>query len=673
MMPSAAGAELLIDPRFLRPLWLLALLALPALWWWLRRSGRRRAEWQRAIDPHLLRHLLAEEGRAGRGRFAPWLWSLGYTLAVLALAGPSWRAQPQPLLQDRSPLVIAVDLSSAVEARDLPPNRLARARAEIQRILDRRAGQVALVAYADDAYTVAPLTDDAANIALFLPALGPQVMPLDTEDGAPGRADRAIDEALRLLRRAGFRNGEVLLMTAGADEDAEAAAERAADVGVRVSVLGLGTLRGGMFRDREGAEYPARLDPAPLRALAGAGGGTFAAYSDDDRDLEALGAFDSVRIAPTVSGRQSAAEPLDDGYWLLPPLLALALLAFRRGVLVLALAVCLLPLHSPPAAAADLWRRDDQRQHARLQEGLERYEAREYEAALGDWQDLPGADAAYNRGNALARLGKYPEAVAEYDRALQLRPEMLDAAENRRIVLDAMRKPPPPPKPKDSEKKPPEEGKGQSGKDDKNKDGKQDQNKDQNKDQDQGRNDSQQKGGGSQGGQRQDSDGRQGGARQDGSDGNRSERSPSPPPRDGTRDTASGQPQPRPQAQRGEAAQAAQRPQQRGAGQAPQPARDGPDPGRDAKRDADEQRRADAAQRARMQRALAERGTGTDAGQATAGAGREGSDRPETPAERQRRLSIEARLRRVEDKPGDLLRTKFELEHARRKREGERR
>lgn len=669
MMPSAAGAELLIDPRFLRPLWLLALLALPVLWWWLRRSGRRRAEWQRAIDPHLLRHLLAEE-RAGRGRWAPWLWSLGFVLAVLALAGPSWRAQPLPLLQDRSPLVIALDLSSAVEARDLPPNRLARARAEIQRILDRRAGQVALVAYAEDAYTVAPLTDDAANIALFLPSVGPQVMPLDTEDGAPGRADRAIEEAVRLLRRAGFRSGEVLLMTAGADDDGEAAAARAAEAGVRVSVLGLGTLRGGMFRDRKGAEHPARLDPAPLRALASAGGGDFAAYSDDDRDLEALGAFDSARIAPTLSGGHGAAEPLDEGYWLLPPLLALVLLAFRRGVLVLALAVCLLPLHSPPAAAADLWQREDQRRHAQLREGLARYEARDYEAALGDWQDLPGADAAYNRGNALARLGRYPEAVAEYDRALELRPGMLDAVENRRIVLEAMREPP---RPKDSDKKPPEQGKGKSGSDDQNKD--QGKSKGQDKGQDQSQNQNSDDPSRPQDGQAQDRSDGQGGQPRNASERRQAERDAASQgqSQDGAQDRASGQPPPRPQPPRDEAAQAAEPADPRGAGKTPQPARDGPDANRDPSRDAEEQRRADAAQRARMQRALAERQAGGGTGERTTGGGREGGDRPETPAERQQRLSIEARLRRVEDKPGDLLRTKFELEHARRKREGERR
>ena len=91
----------------------------------------------------------------------------------------SWRQREQPLWQTRAPLVVALDLSSAILANDLPPSRLLQARAKIAELLKERAGgQVGLVAYADEAYTVAPLTDDAANVALFLDALSPDVVPV---------------------------------------------------------------------------------------------------------------------------------------------------------------------------------------------------------------------------------------------------------------------------------------------------------------------------------------------------------------------------------------------------------------------------------------------------------------------------------------------------------------
>ena len=250
------------------------------------------------------------------------------------------------------------------------------------------------------------------------------------------------------------------------------------------------------------------------------------------------------------------------------------LLAFRRGVLVLALAVCLLPLHSPPAAAADLWQREDQRRHAQLREGLARYEARDYEAALGDWQDLPGADAAYNRGNALARLGRYPEAVAEYDRALELRPGMLDAVENRRIVLEAMRKPP---RPKDSEKKPPEQGQGKSGSNDQNKGQGKSEGQDKGQDQSQNQNQNSDDPSRPQDGQAQDRSDGQGSQPRNASERRQAERDAASQgqAQDGAQDSASGQPPPRPQPPRDEAAQAAERADPRGAGKTPQPARDG--------------------------------------------------------------------------------------------------
>ncbi|MCP2899145.1 VWA domain-containing protein, partial [Salmonella enterica subsp. enterica serovar Typhimurium] len=78
----------------------------------------------------------------------------------------------QPVWQRRAPLVVALDLSGAILATDLPPSRLAQARAKLRTLLERRRdGQIALVAYAGDAFTVTPLTEDAANVALYLDAL----------------------------------------------------------------------------------------------------------------------------------------------------------------------------------------------------------------------------------------------------------------------------------------------------------------------------------------------------------------------------------------------------------------------------------------------------------------------------------------------------------------------
>ncbi len=430
--------QALAELQFTRPQWLWALLALPLLAaWWLRRSRGGEA-WARRVDPHLLPHLLAAgSGRRDVGRVL--LAAAAGLLAILALAGPGWRQQEHALWQQAAPLVIALDLSSATLADDLQPSRLLQARMAINQILEQRAGgEVALVVFAGQPHTVAPLTADAGNIRLFLDALAPDIMP--TDGSRPGRA---IDWSVDLLEQAGFVRGDVLLLTHDADLAARRAASAAARSGYQVSVLGLGTAAGAAFRDSTGRLARTRMDAGALQSLAAAGGGRF----------QPLGMEDPAALARTLAGTATAAAGRghvaarsDQGYWLLLPLMLLAALAFRRGGLLpmLALAACL-PLLSGPAQADEggMWKRADQIAHGHALEAVEAYRGGDFEAAQRLWEQLPGAQAAYNRGNALARAGRLEQALEAYDEALRLEPGMEDAIANRALVEQALQRPPP--------------------------------------------------------------------------------------------------------------------------------------------------------------------------------------------------------------------------------------
>ncbi|GAB3104961.1 VWA domain-containing protein [Lysobacter terrae] len=422
--------------HFLRPWWLLAALVLPLLAWWWRRRRRLSSVWREAVDPHLLPHLL-EKRDDRRSRFGLWLAALAYLLAVLALAGPSWRQSAQPLWQSQAPLVVALDLSSASLAADLPPSRLAQARAKLATLLrERKGGQVGLVAFASDAFTVAPLTDDATNVALFLDSLQPDVMPRDGQ-----RSDEAIAWSAQLLQRAGATRGDIVVITDHADAAAIAAAADAAAAGYRVSALGLGTERGAAYRRSGGDIANARLDSASLRRLASEGNGAYAVLDGGDEDLRTLGLL-TPATAESSGGGSSGLAWQDEGYWLLLPLMLLALLAFRRGgVLALLLLCAVLPPHQ--AQAADLWRRPDQAAYARMQRGNDAYRRGDYPAATREYEGLGSATAHYNRGNALAKAGQYPQAMAAYDQALRLQPGMGDALANKRAVEAAMKRRPP--------------------------------------------------------------------------------------------------------------------------------------------------------------------------------------------------------------------------------------
>ncbi|MFO3704731.1 tetratricopeptide repeat protein [Xanthomonas codiaei] len=605
-MAMSALTGPLASLHLLRPEWLWALLAIvpAAVLWQLRR--RSANAWRQSVDAHLLPGLLVAGGRRGWLGFV--LAALTYALAVVAMSGPSWRQTERPAFHSSMPLVVVLDLSSSSNATDLPPSRLLQARAKLATLLRKRAGgDVALLVYAGESFTVAPLTEDARNVALFLDALSPSVMPVDGK-----RADRAIDAATRLLQQAGFKQGEILLLSDGADGSAESAARTARARGFRVSALGVGSARGAAYRTASGEIAQARLDEPALRDLAGQGGGRYARITPDDADLQALGVLDPAQqsLAEETADANGGKTWLDEGYWLVLPVMALALLAFRRRAVVAVLAlVCVLPL-AQPARAADgtLWQRADQVQQQRLDAGVQAYRRGDFAAAQKAFEHVPTDEGLYNLGNALARQGRYDEAIAAYDRALKQHPNQADAIANRAAV-DAARK------------------RQQQG----NKDG-QGKSKDQNQSGQNkaGQNQRSTQGAGQNGQQPQDAQGRQEG---------KDPSSATPESKDGkTQDSQSSDGKGEPNTQDA----------------APQSA------------DAKAQQQADEAQRRRMQQAMAQAG---DKG-ADAKGNAEAAVADETPEQRERRQAVDAWLRRVPDDPGSLLRTKFRLEYERRQRDG---
>ncbi len=450
------------DFHFLRPAWFAALLPLAALLAWLARGGVSGGGWEKFCDRHLLPFILVGHSLARR-RSSLAVIALAGVVAITALAGPAWERLPQPVFRDRAALVMALDLSRSMDATDVAPSRLARARFKISDLLARRkSGQTALVVYAARAFVVVPLTDDNDALALYLQSLSTDLLPEQSS-----RPDRALQEAGALLMQSGVRRGDVLLVSDYADARAHAEARHLAAKGYRLSVLGVGTddgapvpLASGDFLTEGGHPVVSTLAEDELQALARAGGGIYRhlnlAGDDDAMDLAAW-----LKSAPQPQGEEPVAEDTavtdvwrERGPWLLLLLVPLAA-AFRRGVLVVAVAA-LLPW-PPDARALDwdgLWLRPDQQAARALEEGDAESAARLFEDAR--WKaaaqyrnedfgeaartlaPFDAADDLYNRGNALARSGALKEAVAAYKGALELRPDMEDAQHNLRLVEQLM-------------------------------------------------------------------------------------------------------------------------------------------------------------------------------------------------------------------------------------------
>ena len=443
--------------HFLRPLWLLAFIPLAIVVWMMvtRRLGSR--SWESVCDRALLPHILMRMPSRTR-RLAELLTLVGGTLAILALAGPAWQRLPQPVFTPQSALVIALDLTRSMDATDVTPSRVVRARYKIADILDqRKEGQTALLVYSGDAFTVTPLTDDGATIKSQLTALDPSIMP-----ATGNRTDLAISHARDLLQQAGFNRGDILVITDEVNLDpARKAAAAVHKQGYRVSVLGVGTTHGapvpledGSFlKDRSGEIVIPVLEEKPMRELAGLGGGSYMRMSLDDTDIKAL-----QRILNGVSPADGFAQTRlrtdvwkEQGPWLLLALLPLAAVIFRRGYLALILIFFLPFPHNANAFDWDsLWLNRDMRAEHALQDGDHKraaqlftrprwkgpaqYQAQDYQGALQSLHGLEDSDSHYNAGNALARLGRYEEAIKAYDQALRLDPDNKDARYNRELV-----------------------------------------------------------------------------------------------------------------------------------------------------------------------------------------------------------------------------------------------
>lgn len=321
--------------HFLRPYWLVALPLLWGLIGWLARQRGRDGGWAALIDPELLAGLhLAGHERPGR---SPWPWLLlAWTLATLALAGPSWQRAPAPAYRGNAAWVLVLDLSPSMTAADLAPDRITRARYGLDDLLDAAQDtRVGLVVFGGEDYTVTPLTDDVATVRALLPPLAPDIMPVAGDDLAP-----ALARAGTLLQQSGVRQGRVVVLTDGFADPAAAfaAAGKLRGKGYDVDVVGVGTpagaplaQAGGFRQNGQGGLALARLDVDRLRQLAASGGGRYVGLPDLARLIATLqsGAdrLDATRTRQDVR----LAHWLDCGIWLLPLLLLVAASLGRRG------------------------------------------------------------------------------------------------------------------------------------------------------------------------------------------------------------------------------------------------------------------------------------------------------------------------------------------------------
>lgn len=322
--------------NFGAPYWLLLLPALAVLAVRdLLRQGSAATRWPGIARLWAGRRSLDLRTPAERPRVR-WFYWTGLALVVLALAQP--RHGPAEIPADRTPreVLIALDLSRSMLARDIRPSRLDQAKLLIRAMLDKLAGERAgLVLFAGSAYLQLPLSEDYAAITALLPELTPAAFPKGGSDFA----------AMLRTGLESFSGDPGLPRTLVVLSDGEAFNEQwrplLADCrrrGIRTLAVGLGTRSGAVIPGPDeatvkdpltGREVITRAQPETLQALATATGGAYLDGAAWVSLAEALRKLDAGREREP-SFRLDEHRLTERYGWLLAPAFVLLWLSFCR-------------------------------------------------------------------------------------------------------------------------------------------------------------------------------------------------------------------------------------------------------------------------------------------------------------------------------------------------------
>jgi Ca-activated chloride channel family protein len=481
------------DFHFIRPWWLLAIIALVFALNLLKKYRLSQSGWQQLLPEHLANVLVdKQQNQKKLSLTMPFIIGL---LTIVAIAGPTWKKLPQPVYQTARGSVLIMDMSYSMYATDISPNRLTRSRYKAIDLLERLIeGETGLIAYAGDAFTISPLTDDINNIKLLLPSLSPELMP---ELGSNPLA--ALTLAHDMLINAGHSKGDIYWFTDGIDNyDIQDITDWSRSNNHRLNILGIGTKAGApiklnngeLMKDSGGSIIVPKLSISALKGSAKRGQGNYATLANNNNDIEQLlrQPFD-IEEQEQKESSNTGDQWQEVGPYLLLLVLPLLLPYFRRGRLLAILPVFLLitpvdksyaqstalpitmpatksvspvaPNHQIPSADLttsfwdDLWETKDQQGQKQFNseafqkaanrfedsswQGSSYYRSGDYEQALKAFQQKGTAEALYNQGNALAQLKRVDEAIEAYDQALKKNPQHEDAKANK-AYLEELKK-----------------------------------------------------------------------------------------------------------------------------------------------------------------------------------------------------------------------------------------
>ena len=314
-------------------LWLLLLVPLLPLLYALS-LGMRRKRLEKLGDAAAAARLMPHYSRA-KGWIRLILVDLALGLLAIALARPQIGAKLAERETRGAEIMICLDVSNSMLAEDYSPNRLERAKLAISRLVDRlRDDRIGLIIFAGKPFVQLPITTDYVSAKMFLGSIGPDSVPV--QGTAIGDA---VLTAVKSFSSQSEKSRAIILITDGEnhEDDAVAAAKQAAEAGVKLYTIGVGSpegqpirLNGELLKDKDGNIVVTKLDEGTLRKMAQAGGGAYVRAGNEEFGLNPI--IDDLRRLEDEHFKSVVFEEYDEQYmYFVAAALVLLAVAFLIG------------------------------------------------------------------------------------------------------------------------------------------------------------------------------------------------------------------------------------------------------------------------------------------------------------------------------------------------------
>lgn len=284
-------------------------------------------------DPELVEALMPSRSRS-KGWVRAVLFALAWAFLVIGLARPQTGAKLAERTTRGAEIIVALDVSNSMLAQDYSPNRLERAKLSIARLTDKlQDDRIGLVIFAGTSFVQLPVTTDYVSAKMFLGSIDTGSIPIQ---------GTAIGDAIRLSIKSFSAQSEksrvIVVISDGEnhEDDAVAAAKQAAELGIKVYTIGVGSpegqpipVNGELLKDKEGNIVVTKLDEQTLREIARAGGGAYIHAGGEEFGLNPI--IQDIRRMEDEEFGSVVFEDYDEQYMYF---LGVALLLLVTGMLI---------------------------------------------------------------------------------------------------------------------------------------------------------------------------------------------------------------------------------------------------------------------------------------------------------------------------------------------------